>query len=429
MICILPGCSRKDSVALRLMFWGNEAELSRIKQLVAVFEGRNPEIRVQLVRVASHADYPTHLIKQVSKGALPDVFALELSDYAQFRKKGLLTDLSGRADDLFDFQPRLVECFFQDHKLWAVPSGCSTQVLYYNKRKFDRAGVPYPGENWDWADLKQAAERLTLTEGHSGRVIQHGLDLDAHLQAWAPFVWQNGGEIYDPDTGKWILGSPAMLERNAAALQYYVDLIHRSRAAQAKSALAASDLSEPSFEGHLSAMIFAGRQLCAQLQKDESLGWDVCPMPRNLRRATTLSVTGYGISSFTKHPDASWKLVRFLTSPTSQTKLAMTGRSIPARVSAGQSRVFLDFPGKLSINNRAFIEGLYYARPVETAPGWKEVEKIVAEETDLLFSTGKGSARDSLIRAQNRIEKLMSSATKVPRLAAPPERKPVPRKK
>jgi ABC-type glycerol-3-phosphate transport system substrate-binding protein len=220
-----------------------------------------------------------------------------------------------------------------------------------------------------------------------------------------------------------------MLERNAAALQYYIDLIHRSRAAQAKSAEEASDPSEPSFEKRLSAMIFAGRPLCVQLTKNEGLGWDVSPMPKNLRRATTLSVRGYGISSFTKNPDAAWKLVRFLTSPTSQTKLAMTGRCIPARVSAGQSRVFLDFPGKLSINNRAFIDGLFYARPLETAPRWTEVEKIVAEETDLLFSTGKGSARDSLIRAQNRIDKLMAAATGVPRLTAPPERKSVPKKK
>ena len=175
-------------------------------------------------------------------------------------------------------------------------------------------------------------------------------------------------------------------------------------------------------------MIFAGRSLSAQLHKDEGLGWDVCPMPRRLKRATTLSVQGYGISSFSPHPDEAWKLIRFLTGPTGQTKLAMSGKSIPARVSAGQSRVFLDYPGKLSINNRAFIDSLFYARPLETAPRWIEFAKIIAEETDLLFSSGKGNARDCLIRAQNRIDKLTAAAP-VPRLAAPSERTSVGKKK
>ena len=410
------------------MFWADAAEFARMKQQAAVFEEQNHGIRIELVRTTPHRDYPAKVLQELSRGALPDVFALDLSDFAEMRKKGLLRDVSGRADDLFDFQPRLTECFFQENRLWAVPATCSTQVLYYNKRKFDRAGIPYPSDSWDWGDLKQAAERLTLAEEGSGRIIQYGLDLDPDMAAWAAFVWQNGGEIFDPDTGKWLLGSPSVLGKNAAALQFYVDLIHESRVAQANSALAAADSQEPSFEKRFSAMVFAGRSLAAHLQKEEGIGWDVSPMPKNLKRATTLSAQGYGISSFTEHPEEAWKLVRFLTGPTSQTKLAMGGRSVPARVSAAQSRVFLDFPGKLSINNRAFIDSLFYARPLQTAPCWAEVERIVAEETDLLFSSGKGLARDSLIRAQSRSDKLMA-ATQVPHLNAPPERKSVTKKK
>ena len=423
----LFGCSKQEAVRLRLMFWADDAAFSRMKQQAAIFEEQNHGIRVELIRTATHRAYLEEILKEVSKGAMPDVFALDLSDFAQMRSKGLLHDISGRADDLFDFQPRLTECFFQDNRLWAVPAACSTQVLYFNKRKFDRAGIPYPSDSWDWGDLKQAAERLTLMEEGSERMIQYGLDLDPDMSAWAPFVWQNGGEIFDPDTGRWLLGSPAMLERNAAALQFYVDLIYESRVAQAKSTLAAADSPEPPLEKRFSAMMFAGRSLAAQLQKKEGLGWDVSPMPRNRRRATTLLVQGYGISSFTQHLEEAWKLVRFLTGPTSQTKLAMSGTSIPARVSAAQSRVFLDFPGKLSINNRAFIDSLYYARPLQATPLWAEIERIVAEETDLLFSAGKDSARDSLIRAQGRIDKL-TAATQVPHLSAPSERKTMKKK-
>lgn len=407
------------------MFWADDAEFARIREQIAIFEQHNPSIRVEPVRLESRKGYLGTLLK---RGDLPDVFALDLSQFHVMREKGLLREVTGRTEDLFDFQPRLVECFFQENKLWAIPSACSTEVLYYNKRKFDRAGVPYPADSWDWGDLQHAAEKLTLAEGGSGKVIQYGLDLDPDLGSWAAFVWQNGGEVFDPETGKWVVGSPAMLQKNASALQFYVNLIHLCRAAPAKSALAAAGTLEPSFENRLSAMIFAGRELSAQLQREEGLGWDVCPMPKGLKRATTLSVEGYGISSFSKHPDEAWKLIRFLTGPTSQTKLAMTGKSIPARVSGGQSRVFLDFPGKLSINNRAFIDSLFYARPLETAPRWIEFSRVIAEETDLLFSAGKGNARDCLIRAQARIDKL-TAASSLPRLSAPPERTSVGKKK
>ncbi|MBT2700642.1 extracellular solute-binding protein [Bacillus sp. ISL-40] len=30
--------------------------------------------------------------------------------------------------------------------------------LYYNKKLFDDAGVPYPDENWTWADIEKVAK-------------------------------------------------------------------------------------------------------------------------------------------------------------------------------------------------------------------------------------------------------------------------------
>jgi ABC-type glycerol-3-phosphate transport system substrate-binding protein len=183
-----------------------------------------------------------------------------------------------------------------------------------------------------------------------------------------------------------------------------------------------NDVSICPFENQLAAMTFSGRKLGADLQNNESIQWDVSPMPKNLKRATTLVVEGYGISRSTKKAAEAWQLVRYLTGPTAQTKLAMNGKTVPSRVSTDQSKVFLDFPGAPKKNNRAFIDSLFYARALPLTTQWPEIEKIIAEETDLLFSTGKVTARDSLIKAQSRIDKLTEYSSS-DRLSMPSERK------
>jgi multiple sugar transport system substrate-binding protein len=424
-LVLFVSCGSDERTPLRLMLPEHAALDSKLRHVLDVFEQRNPGVRVEVIRARSNGSYAQQVIAEHALAGAPDIFLIGLSDFHALEGKGLMRDLSGKLDDLFDFQPRLIECFMRDGKLMAVPAECSTRVLYYNRQKFDRAGIPYPTESWDWSDLRLAAEKLTIRETPGGPPIQHGLQLDPSLAGWAAFVWQNGGEIGDPASGRWVIGSPSHLERNAAALEFYAGLIHEARIAPAVSALQGDQPARPAFVSQTAAMIFDERPLAAELLASGSLHWDVSPLPRHTARATTLSAEGYAISSKTADPDLAWKLVRHLTGPTSQTRFAMTGRMLPSRVSVARSRVFLDFPGAGPIRNKAFVDGLYYARPLPFDRAL-EVERILAEETDLLFSAGRGNARDALIRAQARIDELFGQKSEAPRyLTVPPVRKSV----
>ena len=54
-------------------------------------------------------------------------------------------------------------------KLYGLPSDFSTIALVYNKDMFDKYGVPYPDDTWDWDKFLWAAKKFTKdTDGDGG---------------------------------------------------------------------------------------------------------------------------------------------------------------------------------------------------------------------------------------------------------------------
>ena len=58
------------------------------------------------------------------------------------------TQLADRASE--DFTGRTATCT-------GCPRDLNTIALYYNKKMFDAAGIPYPDATWDWAKLVEVA--------------------------------------------------------------------------------------------------------------------------------------------------------------------------------------------------------------------------------------------------------------------------------
>ena len=52
-----------------------------------------------------------------------------------------------------------------DGKLYGLPNGTQTMVMYYNKKMFDDAGIAYPKDGWTWDEFSDAAKKLTKADG------------------------------------------------------------------------------------------------------------------------------------------------------------------------------------------------------------------------------------------------------------------------
>src|SRR5260370_18341401 len=79
--------------------------------------------------------------------------------------------------------------------LHALPKGSPPLALAYNKTLFDRAGIPYPTDDWTWDDFLRVARALTRDTRGDGAIDQWGSGFDWRPSVWLPWVWAGGGAV------------------------------------------------------------------------------------------------------------------------------------------------------------------------------------------------------------------------------------------
>ncbi len=172
----LSSCSpngQPNTIVLRIAAWGgagDDSEAARIeREVYAEFERQNPGVEIQLENIPGSQDYVRKVLLSFIAGAEPDVIRLDASSAAVFINTGALKDLTPYVEgengiNLDDYFENVVNIARRDRSLYAIPVDFTPLVVYYNKRLFDQAGVPYPSENWTWDEFLAKAKRLTKGE-------------------------------------------------------------------------------------------------------------------------------------------------------------------------------------------------------------------------------------------------------------------------
>lgn len=203
------------------------------------------------------------------------------------------------------FDPRALAPFRVGGRILALPRVFSSWVLYYNRDRFDQAELPYPSAEWTWKELLAATRRLSRpSEG------RYGFLASQYFRARLPYIWQNGGELFDPVTGACRLASDPVIE----ALEFWRELEESSpleRETRDQEALFQAFL-----EGDL-AMLAWGGGFRARAVADPRCRWGVAPLPAGRRRATMLVAEAYGVSATTPELDAALRLACAMVSPAS----------------------------------------------------------------------------------------------------------------
>ncbi|MCY2925788.1 MAG: extracellular solute-binding protein [Planctomycetota bacterium] len=108
--------------------------------------------------------------------------------------------------------------------VWTMPfGGLLGMTTLYRKDLFDRAGVPYPTNNWTWDDLLNACRKITdPANGVYGVALDVGSSWEAWF--WYTYLWSAGGDVmvYDEKTDKWRCTFDS--REAAVALEFYTRL-------------------------------------------------------------------------------------------------------------------------------------------------------------------------------------------------------------
>jgi multiple sugar transport system substrate-binding protein len=106
---------------------------------------------------------------------------------------------------------------------YSMPYCNNINMVYFNKKMFDAAGVPYPDSGWTWNDFRAAAKKLT---SGTGATKVYGAMLDVAKangdMYWATIAQQKLGSFwfYSKDFKSTRFDAPEMKE----SLQFFFDM-------------------------------------------------------------------------------------------------------------------------------------------------------------------------------------------------------------
>ena len=312
----------------------------------------HPDRRIKTFYEPIAQPYPTKLNTNVVAGTVHDLFFVP--DYFKYAEQGTLLDIKPFIEKYNDqayfneIYPNVMEPLYYKGGLYALPGNLNTEVLYYNKRLFRKAGVPYPNEDWTWNDLIEAARKLTIRE-ENGRLVQYGVSPTAMERT---IVW-NDGRVWSEDLNHCVINSP----RAVAAVRFLADLQQKYQVAPTpkdQKVMGASD----AFKSNRAAMLIGGRWWTAVFWELSDVEWSVAPLPRSyagLRRSQS-SYNVLGISAKTRHPDIAYEFIKYLCSPEQIHNLVRVGDSIPLRYAPKYNEYFLNEPRSEKGANQAYLD-------------------------------------------------------------------------
>jgi multiple sugar transport system substrate-binding protein len=287
---------------------GTEIEL--VQSVVDQFVAQNPNYDVTVLNYDPET-YDQKLLTDISAGTLPDIFVSADVFAKPFFDANLTADLRPLAEatgfDLSLYDPNFLALSEVDGKIGFLPRGADVVVTYFNKRMFDEAGVAYPTDDWTYDDMLAAAEKLTI-KAADGTTTQYGVDASYTWWAyWVPMVVAQGGQILNDDNSEAVFNSP---EGISAWNIIFTGLQNGWFAPPSFQQTMGGEGN--GFQAGKAAMTFTVRALCptyrAVLQDD----WDVALVPKGTAsRKTGMGTMGYAISSKTKDPAATWKLLEY----------------------------------------------------------------------------------------------------------------------
>ncbi|HRZ86892.1 MAG TPA: sugar ABC transporter substrate-binding protein [bacterium] len=337
------GCSRTDGDSRATITYQTIETLPQqralLSQLIRKFEQQNPGIRVKVITSPNGFQ---KLHAQYAAGNVPDVFYY-VSDrlFGFVRKKGI-ADLKPLIDgdpsvDLAKFFPETVDACRLDGGIYLMPVHFSTDVLFYNKDIFDKYGVPYPDENWTWADFLSAAQRLTVKEDII--TTQYGT-----LQPRPVLVMKSfGAEFFDEGLTRPLFGGDGARE-SIAYLKTLSDREIVPSQAQIRDVEVMDGVSL--FSTGKVAMLLGRTYMLVEFGSIKTFDWDVTLVPKGARRSSRLAVGGNCIYAGTKHPKEAWELVKFFSSEEALRTAGASRNCVPAMISVARSDVFMHEPPK-----------------------------------------------------------------------------------
>jgi multiple sugar transport system substrate-binding protein len=366
---LCAGCSggRDDVTVLRFWAMGREGEV--VTRLVPEFERSHPGIRVEVQQLPWSAAHEK-LLTAFAGDATPDVCQLGNTWVPEFVALNALVPLDARAAaspviDPRDYFGGIWDTNRVDRVLYGIPWYVDTRLLFYRRDLLAEAGFDAPPTSWsEWTAMLAAIKRQAVP----GR---YGILLPVNeYEPLVAFALQQGDPLLRDDGRYGNFQSPGFLR----ALDFYAGMFRQGYAPAGVGTEASNvwnEFARGRFVFYISGPWNIGefrRRLPSGLQQ----AWMTAPLPGpDGPDVSTAGGSSLVVFRRSKHPDAAWQLIEFLSRPDVQQRFhALTG-DLPPRRSAWQGVLDDD------VHARAFREQLERVRPTPKVPEWERIANAI----------------------------------------------------
>ncbi len=407
---LLAGCTSKDTGdRVTITYQTMEAlpqQRQALAKLVSEFEKTHPGIHVKVQTSPSGFQ---KLAAQLAGGDAPDVFYYVSDRLPLLVHRGAVLDLNtflekDASPAMDSYYAKVLDSCRLEKGLYCFPFHFSTDVLFYNKDLFDRAGLAYPDETWTWGQFAEAAKRLTVRDAN-GKTLQYGT-----LQPRPVLLIRSfGGEIFTP-------AQPPVCVIDSPASQKGLEFLQRlTQEGSAPQTAVLRDIEVMDgvtlFSTGRVGMLLGRTYMLVSFGNINAFEWDVALVPQGEIRYSRLAVGGNCISKSTRHPEAAWEFVKFFSGPRGSEIMGGFRNGVPALKSVAESPVFLHAPPSAV---KIFIDSLASSR-IEN-PGlmhWQEyVDKVIQPTVEGVL-VGALSTQEALKTMQTKGEAILQEEVRV----------------
>ena len=374
LVALLAGCyaPSRDTV---VRFWAMGREGEVVTELIPEFERTHPGVRVVVQQLPWSAAHEK-LLTAFAGDATPDVCQLGNTWIPEFAAMRALEPLDGRVAAspsiaVTDYFGGIWDTNVVDGALLGVPWYVDTRLLFYRRDLLLHAGFDAPPRSWDEWTRMLAAVKATAGPG------RFAIALPANeVEPLLALALQQDDPLLRDD-GRWGNFRSAGFRR---ALAYYAGMFRQGFAppmANAEVSNIWNEFGRGYFSFYVSGPWNIGefkRRLPADLQPS----WMTAPLPGPDGPGASIA-GGASLVVFraSRHKDAAWQLVEYLSRPDVQRRFhALTG-DLPPRRSAWTGGSLAD-----DVHARAFRDQLERVKPAPKVPEWERIAteiRLVAE--------------------------------------------------
>ena len=338
---VLAGCAptsepAKSTAPVTLSYWDfidpsqDNPRSQALKENIANFEKANPDIKINL-SVVSLGDMLSRLPQAAAAGTAPDVFKMFSPVVPQMAAAGAYTPLPAAASKVTDWLHPTSNLAGPDGKQVAEPYEYRTCALYYNQKILNQIGATVPKTYDQIVDVakKAAAAGYTgfgtgFSDTDNSAII--GTFFDCFMNQTGQQLQKNGKYDFATKKGDEFGNILAGLRDGHALGKNVVSDTYGS-------------VADGLANGTVAMAVLGTERIVTFASTAPDVKWTSLPTASTGGDTGTTFGWTLGIGAGSKHVDAAWKFIQYMTGPKAGAVMA-TGGEVPPRAATYKQAYF-----------------------------------------------------------------------------------------